>query len=309
MSGVATAVVVGSAITAKSNKDAAKTAAGARPKFAREVVPGIERQMGRTAGTGISPFRGDRVAGFSPYQQQAIGGAGSLADSLQGQQATVGEGFGDFASGAMVGDNPFLQQAIEGMRETSLRDLTRNQLPAIRNTAVETGGIGGSRQGIAEGLALSDMNRDLINTESGLRANQLNMDLSNQLQALTNQGQILSGQTDPMELLLRTGALQQGQEQAEIGGEMAAHDEQQNLQFNRDQELLRILLGAPAAMAPIPAQSNPLAAGLGAGMTVSQLFPNQAPAQAQTVGTTASGAGTGGTFNLVPNQRGFVGGF
>ena len=54
---------------------------------------------------------------------------------------------------------------------------------------------------------------------------------------------------------------------------------EQNLdQFNRDQELLRILTGGPAGTPPAPMTTNPLAAGLGAGLVTSQLFPQTSAA-------------------------------
>jgi hypothetical protein len=276
MSGVATAFVAGSYITGKSNEKAAETAAGATPQYPEQIQPQIRRQLDRTnAGRGVDVYGGERVADFSPFQQQAFGLTPGVADTLQDAAGQSAAGFGMLTDPSRIGNNPFLEQAIAGLRETSLRDLQRNQLPTIRNNAVATGGLGGSRQGIAEGLAFSDLNRDLVNTEANLRAQQFNTDTSNMLSALINQGSILSGQTAAPDYLQRAGALQQGQTQAGLDARRQQFEEEQNLQYNRDQELLRILLGAPAAVTPIPNQTNPLVAGLGAATTVSQLFPQQ----------------------------------
>ena len=173
-----------------------------------------------------------------------------------------------------------MDEAIVALRESATRDLSRNQLPLIRNTAVASGGLGGSRQGIAEGLAFSDLNRDLINTEASLRSGQFNTDTSNKLLALINQGSILGGQGAGTETLLKAGGIVQDQDQAEIGGVIDKFTEEQNLGFNRDQELLRILTGAPTATTqPVP-QANPIVTGLGAALTAGQLFPGQPQAPA-----------------------------
>jgi len=285
MTGVATAIVVGSAITADSNQDAAEAASEARPQFPTIIEPGLQRQLNRVSGTGRDVFRQNRTAGFTPFQTQAFDQTGQVVTNLDNQAAQAAGGFGMFTDPNSIGANPFLESAIQAMRESANRDFQRNQVPAIRNNAVAGGGLGGSRQGIAEGLAMSDLNQDLINRESTLRSNQVNVDTNNMLNALINQGQILSGQTRGTDLLQRTGALQQDQRQREIQGSMDRFNEEQDLQFQRDQELLRILMGAPASVQPIPNQSNPLVGGLGAGLTVSQLFPQTQPATTAATGT------------------------
>ena len=283
------AIIGGSLITASGNKSAAKIAAGATPKFATELQPlvtqtagnleapkfdaeGNQISPGGIAGQPIQQFQGDRVADFTGFQQQGLSQTPGLSQALQQQAGTAAGGFQTFAGGSQVGQNPFLDQAIQAMQQSANQNLQRNQLPGIRNTAVAAGGLGGSRQGIAEGLAISDLNQTLVNQEAGLRSGQFNQDQQNQLQALINQGNILGGQGASQQALLQSGALQQQQAQAEIGGAQQLFDEQQNQEFNRQQQLLQILTGAPASVPQIPNQANPLVAGLGAGLATSQLF-------------------------------------
>ena len=275
MTWVATAIVGGALITGEANKSAAKSASGARPQFASVLQPGIEQQLGRVEDTSIDTFGGDRVADFTGFQQQGLAQTPGLAQSLQGFANTTGQGFGDIASGSRIGQNPFLEQQLAGMRANVNQNLQQNQLPAIQNNAIAGGGLGGSRQGIAQGLAIQGANRDILQAETAARSGQVNADQQQQLQALLGQQQILQGQGGAQNALLSAGALQQGQDQAEIGGQMQAFNEDQTAQFNRDQDLLSILLGTPAVQGQIPAQTNPLVAGLGAGITTSQLFGGQ----------------------------------
>jgi len=273
------AIIGGSLITSKGNKDAAKIAANAVPKFPTEVAPLVTQttgnlETGGIAGQPIQQFQGDRVADLNEFQKQGLGQTPGLARILQGQAGTAAGGFQTFAGGGQVGQNPFLDQAIQALQQSSNQNLQRNQLPAIRNNAVAAGGLGGSRQGIAEGLAISDLNQTLVNQEAQLRSGQFNQDQQNQLQALINQGNILGGQGAGQGALLAAGGIQQQQAQAEIGGERQLFDERQNQEFNRQQQLLQILMGSPSAVPPIANQANPLVAGLGAGLATQQLFGN-----------------------------------
>jgi len=58
-------------------------------------------------------------------------------------------------------DNPYLQQQIDAMSSNMARNLNENVMPGLRSEALASGQYGGSRQGIAEGLAMSRMNQDL----------------------------------------------------------------------------------------------------------------------------------------------------
>ncbi len=272
------AIIGGALITSSGNKSAAETAANATPNFPTQLQPLVTQTAGNLEGHDpIEQFQGDRVADLTSFQQQGLAQTPGLAQALQGQAGTAAGGFNTFAGGGQVGQNPFLEQAIQAMQQSGNQNLQRNQLPAIRNNAVATGGLGGSRQGIAEGLAISDLNQTLVNQEAGMRSGQFNQDQSNQLQALINQGNILGGQGAGQGALLAAGGIQQQQNQAEIGGAQQLFNEQQNQEFDRQAQLLQILTGAPASTPQIPAQANPLVAGLGAGLATSQLFGSPAP--------------------------------
>lgn len=274
---VSGSVIGGALITANS-----QPGAPGPPQFAEQVQPLVDQTVGNLATGGIAgqpiqQFEGDRVADLTALQQQGIGQTQGLATALQGQAGTAAQGFQTFAGGSQVGQNPFLEQAIQAMQQSGNQNLARNQLPLVRNTAVASGGLGGSRQGIAEGLAISDLNQQLVNTEAGMRTQQFQQDQTNQLNALIQQGNILGGQGLSQQALLQGGGIQQQQAQAEIGGEMQLFNEQQQQEFDRQQQLLQILMGAPAATPQLPNQQSPLAAGLGTGIIASQLFGGSNP--------------------------------
>jgi hypothetical protein len=108
----------------------------------------------------IAPISG--VAGFSPLEQ--------FANQTRMLGAQRGSRFADSAVGAhqfALGDvldirsNPYLQAATNAAIDPLIKNYERRVLPNIRAGAQQAGQYGGSRQGIAEGIAASDLNRQI----------------------------------------------------------------------------------------------------------------------------------------------------
>ena len=237
------------------------------PKFAREIAPYIQPAVGRVLQAGQdTPYGGQRVAGLTTRQTQGLSMADALAQSLGGQQQTIGENFQRFASGDLVGSNPYLEQQITNMREGSARNLERRVLPQIRNNAVADGGIGGTRQGIAEGIATGDAEAATRTAEMQMRGQAYQQDMQNQLNALINNKLILEDQTRPMDVLMTAGGVQQAQTQAELNAQRQKWDEQQMRNYQRQLEILQTLLGSPVGQRTQTTGpgANPLVSGLGA---------------------------------------------
>lgn len=111
---------------------------------------GIQADIFRSDNPGVTPARKVDPGGYDPYYPVAQGG-------------NAGGNFG--------GTNPYLMQIAEGMQTQANNNLQRNILPGIRGTSVATGGVGGSRQGIAEGIAVGDTQAGLSNALGGLFGN------------------------------------------------------------------------------------------------------------------------------------------
>jgi hypothetical protein len=58
-------------------------------------------------------------------------------------------------------NNPYLDQQSQAMIGSLTRNMNENVMPGLRSEALASGQYGGSRQGIAEGLAASRLNQDL----------------------------------------------------------------------------------------------------------------------------------------------------
>jgi hypothetical protein len=72
--------------------------------------------------------------------------------------------------------NPWLPAAQKGLTDQVTSNLKTNILPGIRSGAQAVGGFGGSRQGIAEGLAIGQTNQGLSNSLAQMGLNSYGMD-------------------------------------------------------------------------------------------------------------------------------------
>jgi hypothetical protein len=106
----------------------------------------------------------DALRGKFDTQLQSVGPVGAQSVDLTNARASQGvldptRSLKSLLSGNV--NNPFLQQQSQAMINDLTRNLQTNVLPSIRSEAMNSGQFGGSRQGIAEGLAMSRMNQDL----------------------------------------------------------------------------------------------------------------------------------------------------
>lgn len=107
----------------------------------------------------------ERIGGWGQIQAQSVDPTQALASlgSINPTQALQNQ-----LSGSA--NNPYLDQQIAGIGTDISNNLNRNILPGVRGQAVASGQYGGSRQGIAEGLAMSDSNQQLTNAAANIRS-------------------------------------------------------------------------------------------------------------------------------------------
>jgi hypothetical protein len=132
-------------------------------------------------------YTGTRLAGFTPEQEQAFGiinqGVGRTAPAYEAAQgAALGSAYyqpqnvqaGSFLTGN-IGDymNPYISNVENRAIDASGRALqqSRNQIAA---NASQAGAFGGSRQGIAEGVAASESARNIGDLSAKLRSDAFN---------------------------------------------------------------------------------------------------------------------------------------
>ncbi|RKZ92546.1 MAG: hypothetical protein DRQ40_08625 [Gammaproteobacteria bacterium] len=164
--------------------------------------PYLQQLYGMGAGMfGGGGYGGSPSGGGSPFTGGAIGqgqmGSNGSFSGGMGQGAPRGFGGQGGQAGAMEArgnnifntaqqsfdrlSNPGVNPQLEAYSGEVQRNLERNLLPAIGGQAQGFGQMGGSRQGVAEGLAVSDSNQQITDMASNL----YNADMNRMGQAMS----------------------------------------------------------------------------------------------------------------------------
>lgn len=272
------------------------------PQYAR---PTVERMIGRAEAVskeGYRPYGGERVAEFTPLQQQSFDAAGKLGPAAQIGQGTqfagiaglqglgAGQQYAQQATspGAMNAYmSPYTQLALEPqMREAARRSAMEGQ--AQQAMAAQRGAFGGSRTAIAEaerqrnlGQLQSDIYGKGMQTafEQARQAQQFGADLGLRgaglgLQAAGQLGQLGQTQFGQEEASMRAkgtaGAQQQARQQQILSQDYQDFLDEKNYEKQQLSFLSDILRGVPLSQSSYqtyqaPASFASQAAQLGAG--------------------------------------------
>lgn len=205
--------VINQAATNATNAGAnpvATTASAVNPQLQTgisQLLSGGAGALGGVAGQTsplISQILGS-VANQKPTQYNApqVGAGGlNVNDALQGQ--------------LNGGQNPFLSQVAEGALRSSNNNFNRNILPGIGDEASAAGQVGGTRQGIAQGIAAGDQaasSNDIIGRLFAQSFDQQNADRNSAIGTVTNaQGQNaqLGLQTNQLNEAIRAAIMGEG---------------------------------------------------------------------------------------------------
>jgi hypothetical protein len=160
-----------------------------------EIDPRLA-QVAYGPGGGVSEYMSNLLrsqgTSLNQYQQQGLDMAASGANAQQqaGQQIAGLPKLPDWQTLVQQnqqawGANPFIAEQQKSITDSMTRNLRENVLPGVGNGAQMAGGFGGSRQGVAEALAMSRMNQDLAPALTGLASNAWE---NSQSRALTSAG-------------------------------------------------------------------------------------------------------------------------
>lgn len=227
----------------------------------------------------IAGFNQNQIAGQEQLVSQAAPGVANLA-----QQTGDSLGFLQSTSLLDPNSNPYLQASAQASLNPLVQALTQQILPNIAGGAVTTGGIGGSRQGIAESNA--------INQFQNVAGNMLNTQFSNAYQGGLNTMLAANAQSPQQAQLLQTsgnilnqvGGQQQQQTQAQLNEEQLRLQQYQNLVGTLYGSQTENTLNQNTTETAAPVQQGPLAP-LGTGLAVGDLL-SQYPQQPTTTPTT-----------------------
>jgi len=217
------------------------------PEYAK---PYVEKMLGKTEALSNAPYQaygGERIAGFTPMQQQAQQAAANLGPARQigvGTQMAGLAGLGAMGAGQQyqqMATNPYAMQAymspyVENALAPQLREAARQSAMVGQQNqaqAVQQGAFGGSRSAIVE----AERQRNLGQTQSDIysrgmqsafedarRAQQFGSTLG--LQGMQTAGQ-MAGQ------LGQLGQTQFGQQQQALQTQAQMGQQQQGLEQQR----------------------------------------------------------------------------
>ena len=266
------------------------------------VQPYLKSLYSNTNALGANPtefYPGQTYANMDPLMQQGIGS--NLGFVSNYFPSMYGQGAGSLLNqlNAMdVGNNPYVQD----MNQVAANQFTRASneaiqnmvsqfqsgvMPKITNDAVAAGGLGGSRQGIAQGLAIQSLGNNVANMIQSGQNDLANMYAQTNLgaygQGLNAAGQAINMMPQyaqlglmPGQVAQQAGGLYEGYQQKAIDDAMARWDFYQNEPWQRLANMNAIFSGATpyaqqssqtTATTPAPTSSpiaNVAAAGLGA---------------------------------------------
>lgn len=199
---------------------------GGQSPYLEALYKGAFEKMGGSVTPGQAGSKG--VPG-SPdtYNMGNVNPQGSAYDYASGIAGGAGGAFGNQAAGGFVnpemmknlqglGSGQFQNQALGGAIEAGLGDISRNFqrniMPGINTGSAMTNTSGGSRQGIAQGLAASEANRQASDFTQRMYSNNFGQQLQSMLGANQQMGNLQG-----MSNAAQQGAMQQAPNLAGLG--------------------------------------------------------------------------------------------
>lgn len=228
------------------------------------AMPGVEAYAANVP----QRYQGQTVAGFTDPQ---TAGQQQILGSSPGQQGVVQSAAdaNQFYTSGNIWDpsvNPNLRGAIDAAIRPVQQNLTEKELPQIRDAATMAGGFGGSRQGIAEGLATGRANMNELDAASKIAQSQYQTNVDAQGKAIAGANQVAQGLTIPGATTSAVGDVQQAQQQAQLNSLLSNWNYDQMAPFLQSQQIMSLMAGLPGGSTTSTAntpQANPWMQSLG----------------------------------------------
>jgi hypothetical protein len=209
---------IGGAILENNSGDGASTStapwAGSLP-YIQQLLRDAQAAY---AGMDTQGYQGDLYAQLTPEQlatiQSAMGMSG-LAPEAVGQAFSLGQSMlaGDFLNPET---NPYLQNYMNAATTGVTEQFQRNVLPSLASGAVMSGGYGGSRQGVAEGLASGEYTQSVSDMLSNILMQNYSQERQNQMNTPAFLSQALGMGQQGLNMGYQAGGTLQADQQAQL---------------------------------------------------------------------------------------------
>lgn len=169
------------------------------------------------------------------------------AANTMGSANTKAQNANDFQmKDALYADaNPYMQSHMDAATRPMIDQFMNagGPMQAIRNNSVATGGYGGSRQGIAEGLAMQGLQQKVGDMRSTMSSDAYGKGLEAQTAAIKNQAMLNMMHQMPGQLQHQVGAQQEGYAQQDENYNAASRDYAKNYQWEPLQNFANVIYG------------------------------------------------------------------
>ncbi len=174
----------------------------------------------------------DPIAGFTDEQRQGLSGMAGTGQGVQGVYGSLGMDALRDSLGTYDPSKTGITQALGAANEQMNYDFGTQIMPGVRQGASEVGQYGGSRHGIAEGLALGRLAQSQANMGAQMAWQDQQAWNQQRQNTLNNLSGITEGLSSGDRLTYNAGAAQQGQNQAELQGELERWAYENNVSAN-----------------------------------------------------------------------------
>lgn len=220
-------------------------------------------------------YPGQTYVGMNPYERQAQNMALGSIDPMNQSIGAMNQGLQFSLNAPDVANNPYVSGMADVIQNRMSRQLSEDMMPAIQGGAIQAGQLGGSRQGVAEGLAARGVSEATGDALAQLYGSAYGTGLEAQNRALALAPQTLQASLMPSQVMGQVGDFYRGFDEMALGSNMDRWNYNQNLPYQNLSNYMNVLQGAPwgsstTGQAP---GTSPLIGALGGGLAGAAAAP------------------------------------
>lgn len=211
-------------------------------------------------------FPGQTYAEMTPLQMSGLQNMATYGtQEMPGLAADTTGAYKGMLTAPDVANNPYVQDWVQAANRRLGTDFQEQILPGIQKNAIAAGGLGGSRQGVAEGIAAGKLAQAMGDQTANMYNQAYGMGLDQQARAMALAPQQMGIGMMPGQALYDIGAKYRAEEQLPIDEAIQRHYYGQEAPWNDLSKYYRLIGGnnwGGTTSQPNP-QSSPLAGAIG----------------------------------------------
>ncbi|MBF0171537.1 MAG: hypothetical protein HQK87_10710 [Nitrospinae bacterium] len=195
--------------------------------------------------TGPALYEGQYTVDPDPLRTQAQDYQQWWATSQLPQNISdINTAYGRLLNAPNVENNPWLQGAANAAIQPIMQQYQENILPGIRSGAMQSGQYGGSRQGVAEGIAAGRTSQAIGDTTSRIYADAYNQGMESLAKGLSFSPTFLDIGMKPASSLYDLATQKENIAQTDLNEAIKRWEYEQGLPYNQLNDYLALLNGA-----------------------------------------------------------------